>query len=234
MAEITFPTPDGKLSGYLATPIGTGPWPGVVVIHEVFGLDDDVRQQADRLASAGYLALAPDLYSWGPKARCLVVTMRAALSGQGRAFSDLEAARAWLGAREECTGTTGVIGFCLGGGFALLLAPRPGWAVAAPNYGQVPKDAETALAGACPVVASYGAKDRQLRGQAQRLESALTALDVPHDVKEYPEAGHGFLNRHNAGPLVYAMRVAGIGYHHPSAEDAWRRILAFFSEHLVS
>ena len=91
----------------------------------------------------------------------------------------------------------------------------------------------SACAGACPIVASYGARDRGLRGRAERLEQALTRIGVAHDVKEYPDAGHSFLNRFNAGPLLTPlMHVGGLGYHHPSAEDAWQRILAFFAEHL--
>ncbi len=69
--------------------------------------------------------------------------------------------------------------------------------------------------------------------RAQRLEQALTELDVPHDVKEYPDAGHSFLNRINVGPALNALlHLTGFDYHHPSAEDAWRRILIFFDEHL--
>ncbi|WP_375335666.1 dienelactone hydrolase family protein [Blastococcus sp. TML/C7B] len=81
-------------------------------------------------------------------------------------------------------------------------------------------------------MASYGGRDRTLPGAAERLDEALTGLAVDHDVKEYPQAGHSFMNRHNAGPLAVLERVAGFGYHHPSAEDAWRRILGFFSHHL--
>ncbi len=82
------------------------------------------------------------------------------------------------------------------------------------------------------MVASYGARDRQLGGSAARLDEALAAHQIDHDVKEYPDAGHGFLNRYNVGVLGPVMRVAGLGYHHPSAEDAWRRILGFFATHL--
>ena len=60
----------------------------------------------------------------------------------------------------------------------------------------------------------------------------LTELDVTHDVREYPEAGHSFLNRHNLGPFTALERVAGLGYHQPSAEDAWTRVLRFFDRHL--
>ena len=112
------------------------------------------------------------------------------------------------------------------------MAATRGFDASAPNYGQIPQDPERVLQGACPVVASYGRRDRTLPGAAERLGGVLTGLGVDHDVKEYPEAGHSFMNRHNAGPLAVLERVGGFAYHHPSAEDAWRRIFAFFSRHL--
>jgi carboxymethylenebutenolidase len=121
----------------------------------------------------------------------------------------------------------------MGGGFALLTAAR-GFDASAPNYAHLPKDLDGALRGACPVAASYGAKDRTLRGTAARLQAALERAGVEHDVKEYPDAGHSFLNRHDLGPGGALLRVAGIGYHEPSAEDAWGRILRFFEAHLRS
>jgi dienelactone hydrolase len=103
-------------------------------------------------------------------------------------------------------------------------------------YGSVPKDAERFLAGACPIVGSYGAKDRTLRGAADRLERALTTNGVDHDVKEYPDAGHSFLNDHDPADastlFVLLGKIAGGGYHEPAAEDARRRIAAFFNTHL--
>jgi carboxymethylenebutenolidase len=224
-------TIDGELKAHLAVPpVGEGPWPGVLVLHEAFGLNDDIRQQADRLAAAGYLAVALDLYSRGGARRCIKGVFRAAMRGEGRALDDIEAVRSWLVAREDCTGRAGVIGFCLGGGFALLTAAS--FDASAPNYAHLPDDIDAALGGACPVVASYGARDRTLRGTAAELESGLQRAGVEHDVVEYPDAGHSFLNRPNLGPLVPVLRVAGIGYHEPSAEDAWGRILRFFEAHL--
>jgi carboxymethylenebutenolidase len=208
-------------------------WPGIVVIHEVFGLTEGIRQQADRLASEGYLAFAPDLYSGKSWVRCVRGAHQQLRAKSGPAFTAIEAARAWLASRPDCSGTTGVIGFCMGGGFALLCAPRDGFAAASVNYGDIPADAEAFLEGACPVVGSFGARDPMGVKPPDRLERALTALGVPHDIKVYPEAGHRFMNKAPA-PLAPLAGAAGMGYHETAAEDAWRRILAFFDEHLRS
>jgi carboxymethylenebutenolidase len=221
------------LRGYLSTPSGPGPWPGVVLIHEIFGLDDVMRRHADRLAGLGYLTLAVDLFSSGGTARCLVSTMTAMVRGHGRAFADISAARDYLTGSVDCTGKIGVIGFCMGGGFALLSA-HDGYGAAAVNYGQLPRDLDAAVAEACPIVASYGRRDPSLRGAAGRLEVALETARVTHDVKEYPHASHAFLNDAEAGPRLLRplLRVAGIGPEPDSAEDAWKRIETFFAAHL--
>ncbi len=221
------------LHGLVARPPGPGPWPGVVMVHEVFGLDDVMRRHAERLAAAGYLTLAVDLFSAGGAMRCLVATMRSLRSGRGRAFSDIQSARAWLLRSSDCTGEIGVIGFCMGGGFALLTAGS-GFDVASVNYGQLPRDLDAAVAGACPVVGSYGGSDRSLKNAAPTLEQALTRAGVVHDVTEYPAAGHGFLNDAETGPrpLRPLLRVLGVGPEPAAAADAWRRIEAFFATHL--
>jgi carboxymethylenebutenolidase len=234
MPQVTIPggASAPALKAHLAIPpVAEPPWPGVVVVHESFGLNDDIRQQADRLAAAGYLAVAVDLYSAGGALRCIRSVFRALSRGAGPAFEDIDATRRWLAARDDCTGRVGVIGFCMGGGFAILTAAR-GFDASAPNYAHLPKDLDGALRGACPMIASYGGKDRTLRGTAAELEDGLRRAGVEHDVKEYPDAGHSFMNRHDLGPGGALLRVAGIGYHEPSAEDAWGRILRFFEAHL--
>jgi carboxymethylenebutenolidase len=235
MAEVSFSSPHGTMRAYVSRPAGEGPWPGVVVIHDVFGLNRDLRQQCDWLASAGYLAFGPDLYSSGSTLSCLrsiIVDLRAR---RGRTFDNIDAARTVLVDHQDCNGQVGVIGYCMGGGFSLLLAPSGRYGVSSVNYGDVPSDADTVLAGACPMVGSYGRKDKTLKGRAARLERALTLNGVAHDVKEYPDAGHAFLNQHDGAPGVLVAvvgRLVGMGYDADAANDARTRIVSFFDRFL--
>jgi len=233
MPEMSYPGASGGIPGYLAVPAGGGgPWPGVVVIHEAFGLNDDIRRKADELAARGYLALAPDLYGGKSWLRCIRGAFGQLRRGAGPAFEVLDTARGFLAVRADCTGKTGVIGFCMGGGFALLCAPRAGYDAAAVNYGEVPAGAEEALAGACPVVASFGGRDRSMKkGAPETLERALTVLEIPHDVKLYPGSGHRFMTQ-ATGMEAAIMKVTGMSYQAHDAADAWERIYAFFGRHL--
>ena len=227
--------PDGgdAAPGYLAAPpLDSGPFPGVVVVHDAYGMTPDLRRQADRLAVGGYLALAPDLWHGKNWVRCMQAAMRQVMAGSGPMFEQIEAAASWLKGQPSCTGKVGVVGFCMGGGFALMCAPRGAFSAASVNYGPVPREIGRRLDGACPVVASYGGKDRMARSMLPRLEQALAGQETPHDVKVYPNATHAFMNDHE-GRYGTLTRVIGMRYDPDAASDAWRRIFAFFAQHLA-
>ena len=226
-----------RANPYTAVPVPTrdrpGPWPGVVVVHDAFGLSDDMREQADWLAAAGHVVSVPDLFGGRRPLGCVRGAFRQLTAQQGPVFDEVERARVALAGSPECTGAVAVLGYCMGGGFALVLAGRPGWAAASVNYGMVPENVDAILSGACPVVASYGGKDRTLPGAAATLAAAAAATGAVVDVHEYPDARHAFLNRLAvASPLTPLMKVTGVGYDHAAAADAKRRILAFFDQHL--
>lgn len=234
ITEVQLPTTDGQVNGILALPDGEGPWPAVVMVHEVYGIDENMRAHAERLAGLGYLAVMPNLFSRGGMRKCLNATFRALQAGQGKAFDDIEATKQWVLARPDCNGQVGVIGFCMGGSFALQLASR-GYEVSSVNYGMLPKNLDEFLDHACPIIGSYGKKDPSLKGAAAKLDAALTRHGIEHEVTEYEGASHAFLNPGVAGPRVLGAvinRVAGFGPSPEQAEVAWSRIDAFFQKHL--
>lgn len=235
--EIAIQGNTAPIPAFVAMPDTKRPRPGVVIVHDALGMTEDLRNQARWLASAGYLAAAPNLFHRGSRTRCLFRTMRELTKGtQGESFDDLRSVRSWLQQQDACTGRIAILGFCLGGGFALALAPSGDYAACSANYGAMAAANWPRLARSCPIVASYGGDDASLRGEAAKLEAALTQFGVPHDVEEYPGVGHGFMNDHPPGDgnWVFSLLawVSNTHYDAAATADARRRIIEFFDEHL--
>jgi carboxymethylenebutenolidase len=202
------------------------------------GLSDDMRRICARLADEGYAAIAPDLYSHGAKPLCVARVLGDLMTGaHGRTLDDIESARAHL---VELPGVDGdriaAIGFCMGGGFVLTYAAeRGGLRAASVSYGAVPKD-RAALTTVCPIVASYGADDKVFAAHARRLEKHLDELGIDHDVKVYAGVGHSFMNDLSQSAPSWFLKLPNpmaAGFDEAASEDAWARILAFFSRYLA-
>jgi carboxymethylenebutenolidase len=231
VATIKVSTPDGEIDALLATPEGQGPWPGVVVVHDAFGYARDNESISRRIAAAGYLAIMPDLYSRGGRARCVRRVFRELLTQRGRALDDIIAARDHLQAMPQCTGAVGIAGFCMGGQFTLVMSPK-GFGASAPFYGTpLPRNLSATLDGACPIVASFGRRDPLGVGAPARLRKVVEDNGITADIKVYPHAGHSFANQLPGQPL---LRITGFGYNEAATEDAWSRVFSFFGEHLTN
>lgn len=211
-----------KGGGYLALPDGNGPHPGVVVIHEAYGLNDNIRDITRRFADRGYAALAVDLFSGRNRAICMTRYMTGMLVGSVQRFGigDLKAALTHLSAMPDVDpGRIGAIGFCMGGGFAIAWACTDDRLKAiAPFYGANPRPID-AVARACPVVGSYPEKDFTANA-GRALDRALDRHGIVHDFKVYAGARHSFFND------------TGRSFDREAAEDSWSRVMAFFGEHL--
>lgn len=229
MTTIQIDTPEGPIDALLGLPSGDGPWPGVVVIHDALGYGPDNAAISERITGGGFVALTPNMYSRGGRVRCITRVMREMLTKRGRALDDILAARDHLQSMPECTGKVGIAGFCMGGGFALIMSPK-GFGASAPFYGTpLPRNLSETLDGACPIVASFGSRDPLGIGAPDQLRRTTAAKDITTDIKVYPGAGHSFANKLPGQPL---LRVAGFGYDRAAADDAWSRVFAFFGEHL--
>jgi carboxymethylenebutenolidase len=219
--DVHFPSRGSTFGAYLVLPDGAGPHPGVVVIHEAFGLNDNIRDIARRFAIEGYAALAVDLFTGHSRAVCMAQLMGSMLMGREPAsVADLAAAMDYLVALPEVDAPrVGAIGFCMGGGFAIAWGRRDRRLRAiAPFYGTNPRPVE-AVRRMCPVVGSYPGKDFTARA-GRKLDKRLAELGVARDIKIYPDARHSFFND------------AGKAYNDAAATDAWQRTLAFFAEHV--
>ena len=212
----------GVMESLFVKPEGTGPFPGLVVIHEIYGLNDNIRGIATRFAEQGYAALAVDLFSNRNRAMCMMQIVHGMLIRplKNATLADLQSTFDFL---QNQTGVDskriGVVGFCMGGGYALQLAvTEKGMKAASSFYGAVPKPLE-AFVESCPVMGSYPVKDFSAQG-ARDLDAALDKNNIPHDIKFYENTLHSFFN-HPRTPIE-----------EQAAADAWQRMLTFFERHL--
>jgi carboxymethylenebutenolidase len=219
---------DPPTPAYAALPAGAER--GVVVIHEIMGRQPEIDRVVERFARAGYAAVAPDLFAGGFRPACIRRVLASCATGEGVPVRQALAAREWLrrgaGVAER---RIGIIGFCLGGGFALAVGA--GFGAVSTNYGFVPKD--RVMRGIGPVIGCYGGRDRMFAREAPKLRAAAERLGVEHEVHVFPEVGHSFLTdgEHPVAQLL-SRPLLQVRYDAAVAEDAWRRIFAFFDKHL--
>jgi carboxymethylenebutenolidase len=211
-----------KGGGYLSTPDGGRRHPGVVVIHEAYGLNDNIKHITRRFAEAGYVALAVDLFSDRNRAVCMARYLGGMLLGSVNRYGidDLKAALTYLAKdRTVDAKRLGAIGFCMGGGFAIAWACTDSRLKAiAPFYAANPRPIDV-VGRLCPVVGSYPEKDFTANA-GRALNKTLDQNHIAHDIKIYPDARHSFFNE------------KGSSYNQAAAEDSWTRVMKFFGEQI--
>jgi len=222
--SVQFPSGKETVNGYLAEPAKPGRYPGLVVIHEWWGLNDWVKEQADKLAAQGYVALAVDLY----RGKVATDPMEAHELMRGlpddRAVRDMNAAFDYLSARQDVSRDhIGSIGWCMGGGLSLQFAiHQPRLAACVVNYGALPTDPNELQQIGAPVLGNFGADDLGITpDDVAAFKKAMESIGRRVDVKIYPGAGHAFENPNNKS-----------GYRPEAAADAWARTIAFLNKTL--
>jgi carboxymethylenebutenolidase len=223
-STVTYTSGTQAVHGYLAKPPGAGPFPALVVIHEWWGLNTQIKGLADRLAREGYMALAVDLY----RGRVTKDPMEAHELMRGlpedQAIRDLQAAVRYLKARSDVRGDKiGSIGWCMGGGYSLALAVnQPDLTACIVYYGRLATDKNLLGQIGAPVLGLFGDQDRGIPPAAVRaFERDLKSLGKDVQVHIYPGAGHAFAN------------PTGPSYRKAAAEDAWNRTTAFLAKFLT-
>ena len=212
----------GTTPGYLSRPQREGRYPGIVLIQEWWGVDDHIKDVAERFASEGYVTLAPDLFhgvvtSEPDEAMKLMQTM-----DMDRAVKELNGAVAYLKSQPFTSGKVGSIGYCLGGGLSILTACRnPALNACVVYYGASPNPIDQVQTIACPVLGNYAEMDERVNATLDGLKAAMERYGKSFDMHMYPGTHHAFFN--DTRPEIYAPAAS---------KDAWERTLAFFKANL--
>ena len=222
--EVSYKSGDETIHGVLYAPAGHGRFPAIVVIHEWWGLDDWVKEQAQKLAEQGYVALAVDLYRG--KSTSDPEEAHELMRGLplDRGMRDLKAAADYLRTRKDVDPKrVGSIGWCMGGGWSLGLAENdPQLKATVINYGQLSSDAATLKPIHAAILGMFGGQDRGIPPESvEKFSQQMKALGKKVETKIYPDAGHAFENPNNTK-----------GYRAEDAKDAWQRTVQFLAANL--
>jgi carboxymethylenebutenolidase len=223
---VSYKSGDETVQGVLYTPEGKGPFPGLVVIHEWWGLDDWVREQAAKLADQGYATLAIDLYRG--KVATTPDEAHEIMRGvpEDRAARDLHAALEFLKSQPNVNqDRIGSIGWCMGSGYSLDMAlQQPTLAATVINYGHLAADAGSLKKIKASVLGIFGGQDRGIPvDDVKKFEQTLKQLGNKVEIVIYPNAGHAFENPNNK-----------TGYRADDAADAWKHTISFLASTLKS
>jgi carboxymethylenebutenolidase len=222
--SVSYKSGDETVQGMLYTPDGKGPFPALVVIHEWWGLNDWVKEQASKLADQGYVALAVDLYRG--KVATTPDEAHEIMRGvpEDRAARDLHSAVGFLQAQANVKkDRVASIGWCMGGGYSLNVAlQEPTLAAAVINYGHLATDADSLKKINASILGIFGGQDRGIPvDDVKKFEQTLKAEGKKVEIVIYPDAGHAFENPNNK-----------TGYRAEDAVDAWEHITAFLASTL--
>jgi carboxymethylenebutenolidase len=214
----------GSVSGHLARPAGSGPWPALVVIQEWWGLDQQTRSIADRFAGVGYLSFAPDLFhgelaQLGDGEKAMALTQKYSPG----AVAELQAVYDALKAHPDCSGKVGSVGFCFGGRMSLALGlARPLDAVCTFYGGGMQQLFDRLGDLKAPMLGLFGDADQSIPvGTVEQFDKLLDRIGVEHEIKVYPNSGHAFFR--DTDPNVYRPEAA---------KDAWERVTKFLAKNL--
>ena len=221
---VSYKSGDETVQAVLYTPAGNGPFPALIVIHEYWGLNDWVKEQASKLADQGYEALAIDLYRG--KVATTPDVAHEIMRGvpDDRAKRDLHGAFEFLQSQSNVKkNRIGAIGWCMGGGYALNVAlNEPTLAADVINYGHLATDADSIKKINAPILGLFGGQDQGITpDDVHKFEAAMKQQGKKIEIKIYDDAGHAFENPNNK-----------TGYRAADAEDAWKRTVSFLAENL--